>query len=51
MNGRLLTYVRISDERLTLRSVGNDEHDDGGAGDDLTWPELEGDSPVGLSPP
>ena len=51
MNGRLLTYVRISDERFTLRSVGNDEQDDGGAGDDLTWPELEGDSPVGLSPP
>lgn len=50
MNGRLLTYVGLSDERFALRSVGNDEQDDGGAGDDLTWPELERDYPVEPSP-
>jgi hypothetical protein len=49
MNGGRLTYVRLSDERFTLRSVGNDEHDDEGAGDDLVWPELEKDSIVGSS--
>jgi hypothetical protein len=51
MNGRLLTYVRLSDERFTLRSVGLDEHDDEGGGDDLIWPELESNSPAGSSPP
>ena len=49
MNGRLLIYTQLSDQRFALRSVGNDEQDDNGAGDDLTWPELESDSPVETS--
>jgi hypothetical protein len=51
MNGRLLTYVCLADDRFALRSVGLDGHDDEGAGDDLIWPELESDSPAGSPAP
>ena len=46
LNGRLLTYQRLSDERFTLRSSGNNGQDEDGAGDDLIWPEAENDSPA-----
>jgi hypothetical protein len=36
-----LIYERFSDHRFTLRSVGNNGHDDHGADDDVVWPEPE----------
>jgi len=44
LGGRPLTYQRLSDQRFTLRSVGNNQLDDGGSDDDLIWPEPERDS-------
>jgi hypothetical protein len=41
LNGRSLTYQRLSDHRFALRSAGDNERDDGGADDDLIWPEPE----------
>ena len=39
LGGRPLIYQRLSDQRFTLRSVGNNERDDQGADDDIFWPE------------
>ncbi len=41
LGGRPLTYQRLSDHRFTLRSVGNNQLDDLGSGDDVVWPEPE----------
>lgn len=41
LNGQPLTYQRLSDHRFALRSAGDNERDDGGADDDLVWPEAE----------
>jgi hypothetical protein len=51
MNGRRLTYQRLSDHRFTLRSVGVNERDDQGAVDDLIWPEPETDPATGPAAP
>jgi len=47
MNGRHLQYRRLSDQRFRLWSVGNDERDENGNGDDLVWFELDRGSPDG----
>jgi hypothetical protein len=48
LRGQLVTYQRRSDHRFTLRSVGDNGHDDQGTVDDLIWPEPEflTDSPL-----
>ena len=48
LNGQPLTYQRLSDQRFTLRSVGNNQRDEQGADDDLVWaePDLPAGSPL-----
>jgi hypothetical protein len=41
LGGRPLAYQRLSDQRFTLRSVGNNERDDLGADDDVVWPDAD----------
>jgi hypothetical protein len=38
--GQALFYQRGADDRMELRSVGENGRDDGGQGDDVIWPQL-----------
>jgi hypothetical protein len=52
LNGRLVSYQRLTNHRFTLRSDGPNGIDENGMNDDVTWPESEsGLAPSPLSQP
>jgi hypothetical protein len=51
LSGRPFIYLRLSANRFVLRSIGDDERDEQGAGDDPIWPALESDPAAVPAPP